>query len=90
MKCSKTMTNRIFFLMKSLKNVIFERYFIETHMEKTQVGWIIHLFALLHAAVALTCRVAGVEDELLLTILTMTMTLLICVKKGFKAEFSAA
>ena len=59
-------------------------------MEKIRVGWIIHIFAFLHAAVALTCRAAGVEDELLLTILTMTMALLICVKKGFSAEFSAA
>ena len=59
-------------------------------MEKIRVGWIIHIFAFLHAAVALTCRTAGVEDELLLTIMTMTMALLICVKKGFKAEFSAA
>ena len=59
-------------------------------MEKIRVGWIIHIFAFLHAAVALTCRTAGVEDELLLTIMTMTMALLICVKKGFRAEFSAA
>ena len=44
----------------------------------------------MHAAVALSCRAAGVEDELLLTIMTMTMALLICVKKGFSAEFSAA
>ena len=59
-------------------------------MKKTRVGWIIHLFALLHAIVALTCRMAGVEDEILLTILTMTMTLLICVRRGFNAEFTAA
>lgn len=59
-------------------------------MEKTRVGLIIHIFAILHAAVALICRIAGVEDELLLTILTMAMALLICVKKGFNAEFSAA
>ena len=59
-------------------------------MEKARIGWIIHIFALLHAAVALTCRIAGVEDELLLTILTMTMALLICVRRGFSAEFTAS
>lgn len=59
-------------------------------MGKTRVGWIIHTFALLHATVALICRRTGVEDELLLTILTMTMALIICVKKGFRVEFSAA
>ena len=59
-------------------------------MGKTKVGWIIHIFAVLHAAVALMCRMGGVEDELLLTILTIAMTLLICVRKVFSAEFSAA
>lgn len=59
-------------------------------MGKIRVGWIIHIFALLHAAVVLICRLSGVEDELLLTILTMTMALLICVKKGFNAEFTAS
>jgi hypothetical protein len=59
-------------------------------MGKTRVSWIIHIFALLHATVALICRRTGVEDELLLTILTMTMALIICVKKGFRVEFSAA
>jgi len=53
-------------------------------------GWIIHIFALLHAGVALWCRTTGVDDELLLTCLTMTMTLLICIKKGLNIEFTAA
>lgn len=55
-----------------------------------KVSGIIHIFAFLHAAVALTCRFAGIEDELFLTILTMTMVLLICLKKGFNIEFTAA
>lgn len=59
-------------------------------MGKIKVGWIIHIFALLHALVALLCRVTGTEDELLLTILTMTMALLICMKKGFSIEFTAS
>lgn len=51
---------------------------------------IIHIFALLHACVALLCRLAGIEDELFLTILTMTMVILICLKKGLNTEFTAA
>ena len=58
-------------------------------MERIKVGWIIHIFALLHAAVALTCRLAGVEDELLLTILTMIMVLLICMRRGLNIDFTA-
>lgn len=53
-------------------------------------SWIIHIFAFLHAAVALSCRVAGVNDELLLTMLTMAMSLIICYKKGLNIEFTAA
>ena len=52
--------------------------------------WIIHIFALIHAAVALVCRLAGISDELLLTVLTMAMSLIICMKKGLKVEFTAA
>lgn len=52
--------------------------------------WIIHSFALLHAVVALSCRMAGIEDELLLTLLTMTMVLLICFRKNLSIEFTAA
>lgn len=52
--------------------------------------WIIHSFALLHAVVALSCRLAGIEDELLLTLLTMTMVLLVCFRKKFNIEFTAA
>lgn len=59
-------------------------------MKNLNTAWIIHVFALLHAVVALSCRAAGVEDELLLTILTMTMALVICIKKGLSIEFSAS
>ena len=55
-----------------------------------KTSWVIHIFALLHALVALGCRTAGFEDELLLTILTMTMALLICLKRGLNVEFTAA
>lgn len=53
-------------------------------------AWIIHLFAILHAIVALSCRMAGIEDELLLTLLTMTMVLLVCFRKNLNIEFIAA
>ena len=50
--------------------------------------WIIHSFALLHAVVALSCRIAGIEDEL--TILTMAMALLVCFRKNLSIEFTAS
>ena len=59
-------------------------------MKRLSAGWIIHLFAFLHVAIVLVCRISGVEDELILTILTMVMTLLICIKKELNIEFTAA
>ena len=59
-------------------------------MRPIKLGWIIHIFALLHAVTALSCRFAGIADELLLTILTMALALIICMQKGLKIEFTAA
>ena len=59
-------------------------------LKDIKVGWIIHIFALLHAIVTLLCRHAGVNDELLLTVLTMAMVLLICMKRWMNIEFAAA
>ena len=59
-------------------------------MRNIRQSWIIHIFAILHAVVALSCRLIGVEDELLLTILTIAMSLMICYKKGLSIEFTAA
>ena len=61
-----------------------------TFFKGIKLSWIIHIFAFLHAAVALSCRAAGVNDELLLTLLTMAMSLIICYKKGLNIEFTAA
>ena len=61
-----------------------------SRMRRIKISWIIHIFAALHAVVALSCRLAGFEDELLLTILTMTMVLLICRKRGLTIELTAA
>ena len=55
-----------------------------------RTSWIIHLFALLHALVALGCRLAGVEDQLLLTVLTMALSIIICMKMNLKVEFTAS
>lgn len=59
-------------------------------MKRIGLSFIIHTFAFLHAAVALSCRFAGIDDELFLTILTMAMVLLICMKRNLNIEFSAA
>lgn len=59
-------------------------------MQTLKVSGIIHLFAVLHAAVALMCRVAGVNDELILTLLTIVLIVLICLKRGLNVELTAA
>ena len=59
-------------------------------MKPLKVSGIIHIFALLHATVALVCRLAGVGDELFLTILTIAMSLIICMKQGLRTEFTIA
>lgn len=51
---------------------------------------IIHLFAVLHAAVAFLCRVGGVDDELTLTLLSILMIVLLCLRRGVNVEFTAA
>ena len=58
-------------------------------MKPIGLSWIIHIFALLHALVALGCRMAGVDDQLLLTVLTMALSLILCMKMGLKIEFTA-
>lgn len=55
-----------------------------------KLSWIIHIFAFLHAVTAVSCRLAGVDDELLLTVLTIAMILIICYKKKLSVEFTAA
>lgn len=59
-------------------------------MKSITIHWIIHIFAILHATTSLCCRYLGVDDQLLLTLLTMTMALIICMKRGMKIEFTAA
>ncbi len=59
-------------------------------MRSLKVSEIIHLFAVLHAAVALLCRLAGVNDELVLTLLTIVLIVLICLRRGLNVELTAA
>lgn len=59
-------------------------------MKQYNPQFIIHFFALLHALATVLCRLAAFNDELLLTLLTMCMLLLLCVRKGLNLEFSAA
>ena len=59
-------------------------------MRPIKISGIIHVFALMHAAVALLCRLAGIDDELFLTILTMALSLIICLRQGLKIEFTAS
>ena len=58
-------------------------------MKRLSTAFIIHIFAVLHAAVAMICRISGMEDELILTILTMLMTLVICRKEKLNIELTA-
>ena len=59
-------------------------------MKAFSIASIIHIFAFLHASVAIICHYAGVEDEIILTLLTMLMVLLICRKKSLNIELTAA
>ena len=59
-------------------------------MKPFRQSWIIHIFAILHAIVALGCRLTGTDDQILLTVLTMAMALIICMKAGLRVEFTTA
>lgn len=59
-------------------------------MRTLRTHYIIHFFAFLHALTTVLCQLYVVSDELLLTLLTMGMLLLICVRKGLNVEYSSA
>lgn len=66
-------------------------FFESVQMKKElKLNSVIHIFAVLHATVTILCALAGVSDELLLTILTMTLILIICIKNNMKIEVTAA
>lgn len=58
-------------------------------MKRFSDALIVHGFALLHAVPAVLCRVWGVSDELVLTVLTMALSLLLCLKYREGVEFTA-
>ena len=59
-------------------------------MKTLKTGCIIHLFAVTHVIATLSCRASGIDDSLLLTLLTMLMILIICFRKKVSVEFTAA
>lgn len=58
-------------------------------MRKLSIPDIIHLFAFAHALITLSCRYVGMDDTLVLTMLTMMMTVIICMRRGLSVEFTA-
>lgn len=59
-------------------------------MKTGKVCGIIHLFALLHPTVALVCRSIGITDEIWLTLLSITMIVLIGIRKEARVEMTVA
>lgn len=62
--------------------------YIIMNWTKVKPSGIVHIFAALHAVVTILCRAAGIGDELFLTILTMTMIILVCLRKSLNLEFT--
>jgi len=59
-------------------------------MTRVQRGAIIiNVFALLHAVVAVLCRATGILDDLILTLLTMLLVVLLCLRHGMDVKFMA-
>ena len=49
-------------------------------MKFSKEFWIILGFALLHAGVALGCRLGGLADDMMLTLLTMLLVVILCLR----------
>jgi hypothetical protein len=58
-------------------------------LSKSRDALIIHVFALLHAGLALGCRALGLTDEIVLTLLTMLLVVVVCLRRGMSAKFMA-
>ncbi|MCQ2147002.1 MAG: histidine kinase, partial [Bacteroidales bacterium] len=58
-------------------------------MKRLNLILIITIFAVLHSIAAAFCYSMGIEDEILLTMLTMAMTIVICTRYRIKVEFTA-
>ena len=57
-------------------------------MKRISHHWIIHGFALLHAATTILCYNLGIGDTLFLTIWTVIMTVLLCMREKISLEVS--
>lgn len=57
-------------------------------MKQISHHWIIHGFALLHAATTILCYSLGIGDSLFLTIWTVIMTVLLCMREKISLEVS--
>ncbi|MGM9781837.1 MAG: sensor histidine kinase [Candidatus Cryptobacteroides sp.] len=49
-------------------------------MNVSKNSWIIHGFALMHAAVSLACKALGIADDLMLTLLSMVLVVILCLR----------
>ena len=58
-------------------------------MRRIRTAYLIHGFAVLHAVVTVLCLLAGIPDSLILTLLTMLLTVLICLRRNLSVEFTA-
>ena len=58
-------------------------------MKRIRAAYWIHGFALLHVLTTVSCYYLGMQDALPLTVLTMTLIVILCLKKGLSPEFTA-
>lgn len=54
-----------------------------------RAGVVVHAFAILHAMVTALCMWCGVDDSLVLTMMTMAMSIILCIMKGMTVEMTA-
>ena len=57
-------------------------------MKIRPIDWIIHGFALLHAAVNVICSLSGIPDSLFLTALTMALTVIVCYRENLTVDIT--
>ena len=55
---------------------------------KLKTHWLIHIFALLHLLASLICGLMNADDSLLLTVLTITLVLFICLRGNVGVELT--
>ena len=51
-------------------------------MKTIRCSYIIHLFAIIHAAIVLLCEFLNISDELMLTVATISMIAILAIRKG--------